>query len=195
MHRKKCSWSFPISTHVEWSKSTGWTSHKSLPFHSILRSYWWGNTRRSASNWNGFYEKNIWWPIRFSLFHTRWQKPYSQPFCYVFCLTWYVRKKVRWQLIPSSLTAKKQWYSLQVKKAPGSQLLSKSWSDAHHCRYSFAKENGLGGSGVFCFPVRFVHCKYNTPILKKEYSKPTTFLPKTYRKPAFLNFVFNFCPI
>lgn len=57
------------------------------------------------------------------------------------------------------------------------------------------KENGLGGSGVFCFPVRFVHCKYNTPILKKEYSKPTTFLPKTYRKPAFLNFVFNFCPI
>ena len=50
---------------------------------------------------------------------------------------------------------------------------------------SFAKENGLGGSGVFCFPVRFVHCKYNTPILKKEYSKPTTFLPKTYRKPTF----------
>ena len=60
-----------------------------------------------------FMKKNIWWPICFSLFHTRWQKPYSQPFCYVFCLTWYVRKKVRWQLIPSSLTAKKQWYSLQ----------------------------------------------------------------------------------
>ena len=49
----------------------------------------------------------------------------------------------------------------------------------------FCKRKWTRRLGCFCFPVRFVHCKYNTPILKKEYSKPTTFLPKTYRKPTF----------
>ena len=48
--------------------------------------------------------------------------------------------------------------------------------------YSFAKENGLGGG--FVFPVRFVHCKYITSEFKKEYSKPTIFLLKSYRNPT-----------
>ena len=49
----------------------------------------------------------------------------------------------------------------------------------------FCKRKWTRRLGCFCFPVRFVQCKYNTPILKKEYSKPTTFLPKSYQKPTF----------
>lgn len=40
------------------------------------------------------------------------------------------------------------------------------------CRYSFAKENGLGGWG-FCFPIRFVHCKYNTGKSMDSPTNPT----------------------
>ena len=32
----------------------------------------------------------------------------------------------------------------------------------------------------FCFPVRFVHCKYNTLIFEKKYCKGTSFVLERY---------------
>ena len=52
-----------------------------------------------------------------------------------------------------------------------------------HSPLFFCKRNGLGGWGsVFVFPYRFVHCKYNTVILRK----------KPYNLPSFSRFRTNF---
>ncbi len=68
------------------------------------------------------------------------------------------------------------------KKSARPMTVIRSRADAQICpRYSFAKENGLRfGKFVFVFPVRFVHCKYNTLFFKRKYCKGTIFVLKRY---------------
>ena len=44
----------------------------------------------------------------------------------------------------------------------------------------FCKKKMDSATRFFCFPVRFVHCKYNTLIFEKKYCKGTSFVLKRY---------------